>query len=156
MTAFDYKDLEIVYEDNHVIVVVKPQNVPCCPDESKDPDLLTAIKQYLIEKYNKPGDAFVGLVHRLDRPTGGVMVYGKTTKATARLDEALKNGEFEKKYLTVVVGTPKEKSVMGLTHYLIKNPQKNIVHPFIWVGSIFFFTVGPTYSSTASEWSTRL
>jgi len=127
MTDFSYKDLEIVHEDNHVIVVVKPQNVPSCPDETGDLDLQTAIKQYLVEKYDKPGEAYVGLVHRLDRPTGGVMVYAKTSKAAARLSEAIKNGEVEKKYLTVVVGDPKEKSINGLTHYLIKNPQKNIV-----------------------------
>lgn len=125
---FCTKDLEVVFEDNHIIVVQKPQNVPTCPDDTGDKDLLTVVKEYLIEKYNKPGDAYVGLVHRLDRPTGGVMVFAKTSKAAARLCESIKNGEFEKKYYAVVVGAPREKSIIGLTHYLAKNPVKNIVN----------------------------
>lgn len=128
MKQFDYKDLNIAYEDNHVIVVVKPQNVPSCPDGTGDMDMLTAVKKYLIEKYQKPGDAFVGLVHRLDRPTGGVMMFAKTSKAATRLSESIKNGETEKKYFAVVVGTPRESSVVGLTHYLIKDAAKNLVY----------------------------
>ena len=77
----DYKDIDILFEDNHLLVVSKPMNVPVQGDESGDIDLLTMLKQYLVEKYNKPGDAFLGLVHRLDRPTGGVMVFAKTSKA---------------------------------------------------------------------------
>ena len=69
-----YKDLKIVYEDNHLLVVVKPYDVPVQADESGDPDMLSMLKQYLVETYNKPGEAYLGLVHRLDRPTGGVMV----------------------------------------------------------------------------------
>lgn len=125
---FDYKKLEIVYEDNHIIVVCKPQNVPSCPDETGDVDLLTCVKQYLIEKYDKKGDAYVGLVHRLDRPTGGVMVFAKTSKAASRLCESIKLGELEKKYYAIVVGEPREKSIINLTHYLAKNPTKNIVN----------------------------
>ena len=68
-------DLIVLYEDNHVIVVLKPQNVPSCEDETKDKDLLTVIKEHIKEKENKQGNVYVGLVHRLDRPTGGVMVY---------------------------------------------------------------------------------
>lgn len=124
---FTFEDLEIVYEDNHIIVVKKPQNIPSCPDETGDPDMLSTIKAYLINKYDKPGDAYVGLVHRLDRPTGGVMVFAKTSKAAARLCESIKNKEFEKKYYAVVIGEPKEKSILGLTNYLAKNPTKNIV-----------------------------
>lgn len=75
-----YKDLKIVYEDNHILVVVKPYDVPVQADESGDPDMLTMLKQYLVEKYNKPGEAYLGLVHRLDRPTGGVMVFAKLRK----------------------------------------------------------------------------
>ena len=71
MEQFSYKDLNVVYEDNHVIVVVKPQNIPSCPDETGDKDMQTIVKEYLIDKYQKPGDAFVGLVHRLDRPDRG-------------------------------------------------------------------------------------
>ncbi|MBO5783235.1 MAG: hypothetical protein J6R24_03720, partial [Clostridia bacterium] len=69
----------VLYEDNHIIVVLKEQNVASCPDESKDDNLLDMIKRYLKTEYNKPGNVYVGLVHRLDRPTGGVMVYAKTS-----------------------------------------------------------------------------
>ncbi len=125
---FTADNLQVVYEDNHVIVVVKPQNVPSCPDESGDTDVLTVVKEYLKKKYDKPGDAFVGLVHRLDRPTGGVMVFAKTSKAASRLCEGLKLGEFEKRYFAVVVGTPKEPSILNLTHYLVKDSSKNMVY----------------------------
>ena len=79
------EDLVILYEDNHIIVVLKPQNIACCPDESGDDNLFDCIKRYIKEKYEKPGNVFLGLIHRLDRPTGGVMVYAKTSKAAARL-----------------------------------------------------------------------
>ena len=125
---FTHDQLQVVYEDNHVIVVVKPQNVPSCPDETGDKDILTVVKEYLIAKYDKKGDAFVGLIHRLDRPTGGVMVFAKTSKAAGRLSEGMKNGEFEKKYFAVVVDTPKEKSMLNLTHYLVKDSSKNMVY----------------------------
>ncbi|HBJ97466.1 MAG TPA: RNA pseudouridine synthase, partial [Clostridiales bacterium] len=71
------EDLVVLHEDNHIIVVLKPQNVPCCEDDSKDYDLLRVIKDYVKEKENKSGEAYVGLVHRLDRVTGGVMVFAK-------------------------------------------------------------------------------
>ena len=74
-------DENIVFEDNHLLVVIKPQNVPSQEDSSKDKDMLTLCKEYIKEKYNKPGEAYVGLVHRLDRPTGGLMVFAKTSKA---------------------------------------------------------------------------
>lgn len=83
-------DLVILYEDNHIIVVLKPQNVACCPDSTGDDNLFDCVGRYIKEKYAKPGNAFVGLVHRLDRPTGGVMVYAKTSKAASRLSEQLK------------------------------------------------------------------
>ena len=67
--------MDIVYEDNHLLVVIKPQNMPTQKDSSNDPDLLSECKKYLKEKYNKPGEAYCGLVHRLDRPTGGLMVF---------------------------------------------------------------------------------
>ncbi|MFA6859891.1 MAG: RluA family pseudouridine synthase [Clostridia bacterium] len=119
-------ELNILYEDNHIIVVEKPQNVPTQEDESKDPDLLNMVKAYIKEKYNKPGNVFVGLVHRLDRPTGGVMVFAKTSKAAARLSEQITSGVFEKKYFTVVLGKPRETS-NRLVHFLKKNEKENIV-----------------------------
>ena len=121
------EDLIVLYEDNHIIVVMKPQNVPTCEDETKDPDLLSVIKQYIKEKYGKPGNVFVGLVHRLDRPTGGIMVFAKTSKAAARLAEQMKTGDFEKKYLAVVVGRMREQKER-LTHYIKKNPVNNTVY----------------------------
>lgn len=124
---FDIADLNIVYEDNHIIVVVKPQNMPCCPDETNDLDLLSVVKEYLKVTYKKPGDAFAGLVHRLDRPTGGVMVFAKTSKAAMRLCENIRKDEMGKTYLAVVMGVPKEHSVIGLTNYLFKDVSRNKV-----------------------------
>ena len=128
MKTFTYEDLNVVYEDNHVIVVVKPPLVPSCPDGTGDKDMLTIVKEYLIHKYDKPGDAFAGLVHRLDRPTGGVMVFAKTSKAASRLSESIRNKKKKKKYLAVVVGTPREKTITELTNYLLKDPAKNMVY----------------------------
>ena len=113
-------EFNILYEDNHIIVVLKPQMTACCPDESKDDNLFDQVKKYIKIAYNKPGNVYLGLVHRLDRPTGGVMVYAKTSKAASRLSEGLQTGDFEKKYLTVVCGTPDEERGK-LTNYLRKN-----------------------------------
>lgn len=121
-----YKDLKIVYEDNDILVVVKPYDVPVQADESGDPDMLTMLKQYLVEKYNKPGEAYLGLVHRLDRPTGGVMVFAKTSKAASRLCEAIRDGSVEKRYLAIVDGAPRY-SADKLTCYLKKFPDTNTV-----------------------------
>ncbi len=123
----DYKDIPIIFEDNHILVVVKPNGVPVQADESGDLDMLTMLKRYLVESNNKPRDAYLGLVHRLDRPTGGVMVFAKTSKAASRLSEAIRNGDVEKKYLTVVEGTPRFKSDK-LTCHLKKFPEKNRVY----------------------------
>lgn len=124
---FGKEDLVILHEDNHVIVVMKPQGVPSCEDESKDKDMLTVIKEHIKERENKQGNVYVGLVHRLDRPTGGVMVFAKSSKAAARLSEQMKTGDFEKKYSAVLVGSPKEKRAT-LTNYLKKNPINNMVY----------------------------
>lgn len=120
-------DLQILHEDNHIIVVYKPQNIPCCEDASKDMDLLTIIKEHIKEKENKPGNVYVGLVHRLDRVTGGVMVYAKSSKSASRLSEQMRTGDFEKKYFTVLVGSPKQKRAV-LTDYMKKNPINNMVY----------------------------
>ena len=121
------EDLIILHEDNHIIVVLKPQNVPSCEDESKDKDMLTMIKEYIKEKYDKPGNVFVGLVHRLDRPTGGIMVFAKSSKAAARLTEQMKSGDFEKRYYAVVNGKPREEKAV-LTHFIKKNAINNMVY----------------------------
>ena len=119
-------ELNVVYEDNHIIVVLKPQNIPTQEDESHDKDLLTMVKEYIKVKENKPGNVFVGLVHRLDRPTGGIMVFAKTSKAASRLTQEMHTGDFKKRYLTVVVGKPREKRAK-LVNYLLKNARTNTV-----------------------------
>jgi len=95
-------NLEILYEDNHIIVVVKPNNILSQSDNTKDVDMLTLIKCYIKEKYNKPGNVYLGLVHRLDRPVSGVMVFAKTSKAAARLSKQVQNHTLKKTYLAVV------------------------------------------------------
>ncbi len=97
-------NLDILYEDNHIIVVVKPNNILSQGDNTNDIDMLTIIKQYIKEKYNKPGNVYLGLVHRLDRPVSGVMVFAKTSKAASRLSKQVQNKEFKKKYLAIVRG----------------------------------------------------
>ena len=92
----------ILYEDNHILVVEKPENVLSQEDKTKDIDMLSLLKDYIKEKYNKPGNVYLGLVHRLDRPVGGVMVFAKTSKAASRLSEQIKKNEIEKTYIAVV------------------------------------------------------
>ena len=101
--------LEILYEDNHVIVVFKPSNILSQGDATGDKDLLTLVKEYIKEKYHKPGNVYVGLVHRLDRPVQGVMVFAKTSKAAARLNTQIQNHDFHKLYLAIINGIIPEK-----------------------------------------------
>jgi 23S rRNA pseudouridine1911/1915/1917 synthase len=96
--------LDILYEDNHVIVVFKPAGILSQADKSGDVDMLTIIKSYLKEKYNKPGNVYLGLVHRLDRPVSGIMVFAKTSKAASRLSEEIRNNKMHKKYLAIIHG----------------------------------------------------
>lgn len=117
--------LNVLFEDNHIIVVEKIVNIPSQADKTGDVDMLTIIKDYIKEKYNKPGNVYLGLVHRLDRPVGGVMVFAKTSKAAARLSEQVRVKEFEKKYLVVVNGKlPLENGTFE--DYLLKNEKKNM------------------------------
>lgn len=117
--------LKVIFEDNHIIVVEKPVNIPSQGDKTGDVDMLTIIKQYLKEKYNKPGNVYLGLIHRLDRPVGGVMVFAKTSKAAARLSEQVRNNVFKKTYLVVANGKmiPKDGT---LEDYLLKNEKNNM------------------------------
>lgn len=118
------ENLKVLYEDNHIIVVEKPVNIPSQGDKTGDEDMLTIIKKYLKEKYNKPGDVYLGLVHRLDRPTGGVMVFAKTSKAASRLSEQVREKQMHKKYLCIVDGKMEnEKGTME--DYLLKNERTN-------------------------------
>ena len=88
---FTMEDVPVLYEDKHIIVVVKPQNMPSQEDKSGDTDLFNLLKEYIRQKYDKQGNVFLGLVHRLDRTTGGLMVFAKNSKCAARLSEAIKN-----------------------------------------------------------------
>lgn len=117
--------LKVIYEDNHIIVVEKPVNVPSQGDKTGDIDMLTIIKEYLKEKYNKPGNVYLGLIHRLDRPVGGVMVFAKTSKAAGRLSEQVREKIFQKTYLVVVNGKM-EKKHGKLEDYLLKNERSNM------------------------------
>ena len=116
--------LKILYEDNHIIVVVKEPGIPSQADKTKDADMLTIIKQYLKEKYNKPGNVYLGLVHRLDRSVGGVMVFAKTSKAASRLSEQVREKQFRKNYIAVVKGKfNNQKGIMK--DYLVKDERMN-------------------------------
>lgn len=117
--------LKVIYEDNHIIVVEKEPNIPSQADKTNDTDMLSIIKGYIKEKYNKPGNVYLGLIHRLDRPVGGVMVFAKTSKAAARLSEQVREKVFKKEYLTVVDGKMEEKEGT-LEDYLWKNERNNL------------------------------
>lgn len=124
---FTMDDITVLHEDNSVLVVVKPQNIPSQADSSGDTDMLTLLKQYVKDKYSKTGNVYLGLVHRLDRPTGGVMVFAKNSKSAERLSKQIVDGEMSKQYLATVVGRPKEKKAT-LEHYLKKNSLTNNVY----------------------------
>ncbi|MBR3195307.1 MAG: RluA family pseudouridine synthase [Clostridia bacterium] len=113
----------IIYEDNHLLIAEKPQNIPAQADSSGDADFLGMLKDYLKETYHKPGNVYLGLVHRLDRPTGGVMVFAKTSKAAGRLSEQLRTHALHRIYLAVTDGqTP---SSGTLCDYLLKDERSN-------------------------------
>ncbi|MDE7454639.1 MAG: RNA pseudouridine synthase [Clostridia bacterium] len=120
-------DVTILHEDNSVLVVVKPQNIPSQEDKSGDIDMLTLLKQYIKDKYNKAGNVYLGLVHRLDRPTGGVMVFAKNSKSAERLSKQIVDGDMTKQYLTTVVGRPTD-NAGTLVNYLKKNALTNNVY----------------------------
>lgn len=96
--------LNILYEDNHIIVVFKPAGILSQADKTGDDDMLTLIKKYIKEKYNKPGNVYLGLVHRLDRQVSGIMVFAKTSKAASRLSEEIRNNKMHKKYRAIIHG----------------------------------------------------
>lgn len=120
--------IPILYEDNHLLVVVKPVNMPTQEDETRDPDLLSALKADLKRRYAKPGNVYLGLVHRLDRPVGGVMVFAKTSKAASRLSDAVRTRAVAKTYVAVLRGTPPSPEGR-LVHHLVKNSRTNVVSP---------------------------
>ena len=117
-------NLNILYEDNHIIVVEKPINILSQSDITNDIDMLTILKKYIKKKYHKPGNVYLGLVHRLDRPVGGVVVFAKTSKAASRLSEQVREKELKKKYLIIADGKFKNKKGQ-LRDYLLKNERLN-------------------------------
>ncbi len=115
----------ILYEDNHLLCVQKPVNMPVQEDASGDLDLLTALKQFIKERDHKPGNVFLALVHRLDRPVGGAMVFAKTSKAASRLANEIQHGRFDRSYLAVVHGKV-QPAQDTLEDYLWKDQGKNM------------------------------
>lgn len=118
--------VKVLYEDNHLLVVEKPVNILSQGDNTNDLDMVNLLKKYLKEKYNKPGNVFVGLVHRLDRPVGGVMVFAKTSKCASRLSEQVRNKTMKKTYRAVIHKSMK-KEEDTLVDYLYKNKKTNMV-----------------------------
>jgi len=117
--------VKILYEDNHLIVAIKPAGVLSQGDGGAGPDMLTILKSYIKVKYDKPGEVYLGLVHRLDRPVSGVMVFARTSKAASRLSEQIRSGRVEKIYRCVVSGVLKGSG--RLENYILKDPSRNMV-----------------------------
>ena len=117
--------MNILYEDNHIIVVYKEEGILSQADSSDTNDMVNMLKNYIKEKYNKPGNVFVGLVHRLDRNTSGIMVLAKTSKAASRLFEAMSNNQFHKKYIALVEGKIEVGKKEKLIDYLEKDEKNN-------------------------------
>jgi len=118
--------INVIFEDNHLISIIKPNGVPVQKDSSNDDDLQSLLKDYLKKKYSKPGNVFLAIVHRLDRPVGGVMVFAKTSKAASRLSDQIRKGLWKKTYVAIVDGVP-EKEEGTLKDYLLKDRATNTV-----------------------------
>ena len=116
--------MTVVYEDNHIIVVNKTASEIVQADKTGDTPLSETVKQYLKEKYHKPGNVFIGVTHRLDRPVSGLVIFAKTSKALTRLNEMFRAGEVKKTYWAVVKNAPKE-SEGELVHFLVRNEKQN-------------------------------
>ena len=119
--------ISVLYEDNHLLLVEKPVNIPVQADRTGDHDFLSMLKQDLKIRYGKPGNVYLGLVHRLDRPVGGAMIFAKTSKAASRMSDLVRRQAIERKYLAVVRGLP-TKNEAKLEHYLYKNTRENKVY----------------------------
>jgi len=116
--------MTVIYEDNHIIIVNKTSSEIVQGDKTGDTPLSEIVKQYLKEKYNKPGNVFIGVVHRLDRPVSGIVLFAKTSKALPRLNEMFKNGEVKKTYWAIVKNCPAQPEG-ELIHYLLRNEKQN-------------------------------
>lgn len=123
-TLTNTKNLQILYEDNHIIAINKRCGDIVQGDKTGDTPLSEITKSYLKEKYKKPGNVFLGVIHRIDRPTSGVVVFAKTSKSLSRLNNMFKNGKVEKYYLAIIKNTPKNNEDT-LVHWLVKNPKTN-------------------------------
>ncbi|TRW24324.1 RluA family pseudouridine synthase [Flavobacterium zepuense] len=118
------ENLQILYEDNHIVVVNKRVGDIVQGDKTGDKPLSDVVKEYIKDKYNKPGEVFLGVVHRLDRPTTGIVAFARTSKALTRMNELFKNRETQKTYWALVKKRP-EKDSDTLTHYLKRNEKTN-------------------------------
>jgi 23S rRNA pseudouridine1911/1915/1917 synthase len=121
--------MEILYEDNHLIAINKSVADIVQPDKTGDPSLEENIKKYLKEKYHKPGDAFLGVVHRIDRPVSGVVLFARTSKALSRLNQMFQEKEVKKTYWAIVKNKP-DKPEDTLVHYLVRDSQKNKTYSY--------------------------
>ena len=119
------QDLNVLYEDNHILAVNKPAGMLVQGDKTGDETLGDIVKQYIKEKYEKPGEVFLGVVHRIDRPVSGVVLYARTTKALQRLNEMFQKREIQKTYWAIVQSRPEKESDL-LVNYLRKNEEKNM------------------------------
>lgn len=119
-----YKDIKIIYEDNHLLVVEKPSGILTQADDTKDLDMYNLLKEYIRVEYNKPGEAWLGIVHRLDQPVAGVMVFAKTSKAASRLSNQIRLNEWKKQYLVITDNVPHENKAI-YTDYLYKDRRNN-------------------------------
>lgn len=117
-------DLEVLFEDNHLIAVYKPSGVLVQGDKTGDQPLVDIVKSYIVQKYNKPGAAFLGVIHRIDRPTSGIVVFAKTSKALSRMNKSFADREIHKTYWALVEGHP-DPIEGDLEHYLVRKPEKN-------------------------------
>jgi len=122
-------EADILYEDNHLIAINKRAGDIVQVDETGDEPLDEKVKKYIAAKYNKPNGAFLGVVHRLDRPVSGLILFAKTSKALERMNAVFKNREVRKTYFAVVKNKP-ARSEGNLVHWLVKNPQKNVVSAY--------------------------
>ena len=116
--------MEILFEDNHLIIISKTCNEIVQGDKTGDEPLSEILKRWLKEKYNKPGNVFLGVTHRLDRPTSGIVIFAKTSKALTRMNEMFRNGDVKKTYWAIVKNKPAETEA-ELTHFLVRNEKQN-------------------------------
>ena len=123
-------NLQVIYEDNHLIIINKRVGDIVQGDKTQDKPLSEVVKEYIAEKYNKPGKVYLGVVHRLDRPTSGIIIFAKTSKSLSRLNKMLRDKTIQKTYLAITKNTPSKKEAT-LIHYVRKNPKKNKATVFI-------------------------